>query len=38
MAVAERHTSGDTERMAQRLLDDFRRELLGHISLELPLS
>jgi ribosome biogenesis GTPase A len=38
MAVAERHTSGDTERMAQRLLEDVRRELLGHVSLELPLS
>ena len=36
-AVAERHTSGDKERMAQRILDDFRRELLGPISLELPL-
>jgi ribosome biogenesis GTPase A len=31
-----RHTSGDTLRMAQRLLDDFRRSLLGPISLELP--
>ena len=37
MTVAERHTSGDTERMAQRLLDDFRRALLGPIALELPL-
>ena len=37
MAVAERHTSGDKERMAQRLLDDFRRALLGPIALELPL-
>jgi ribosome biogenesis GTPase A len=35
-ATAERHTSGDTARMAQRLLDDFRRSLLGSISLELP--
>ncbi len=34
--VAGRHTSGDTERMAQRLLDDFRKALLGFISLELP--
>ncbi|MBM5821438.1 MAG: ribosome biogenesis GTPase YlqF [Cyanobacteria bacterium K_Offshore_surface_m2_011] len=35
-AAAARHTSGDTARMAQRLLDDFRRSLLGPISLELP--
>ncbi len=34
--VAERHTSGDTNRMAQRILDDFRRACLGKISLELP--
>ena len=35
-ATAARHTSGDTARMAQRLLDDFRRSLLGSIALELP--
>ncbi len=35
-AAAARHTSGDTPRMAQRLLDDFRRGLLGPIALELP--
>jgi ribosome biogenesis GTPase A len=35
-AAAERHTSGDTARMAQRLLDDFRRGVLGAIALELP--
>ena len=35
-AAAERHTSGDTLRMGQRLLDDFRRGLLGPIALELP--
>jgi len=35
-AAAERHTSGQTERMAQRLLDDFRRQVLGPIALELP--
>ncbi|WP_320666483.1 ribosome biogenesis GTPase YlqF [Prochlorococcus sp. MIT 1307] len=34
--VAERHTSGDKRRMAQRILDDFRKNLLGPISLELP--
>lgn len=37
-ATALRHTSGDTARMAQRLLDDFRRLLLGAISLELPVE
>ena len=35
-SAAERHTSGDTIRMSQRLLDDFRKNLLGNISLELP--
>ena len=35
-AAAARHTSGDTDRMAQRLLDDFRRGVLGAIALELP--
>jgi len=35
-AAAARHTSGDTLRMAQRVLDDFRRSLLGPIALELP--
>jgi ribosome biogenesis GTPase A len=35
-AAAARHTSGDGVRMAQRLLDDFRRSLLGPIALELP--
>ena len=34
--VAARHTSGDGGRMAQRLLDDYRRSLLGPIALELP--
>jgi len=35
-AAAARHTSGDLGRMAQRLLDDFRRGKLGTIALELP--
>jgi ribosome biogenesis GTPase A len=35
-AAAGRHTSGDTPRMAQRLLDDFRCQRLGPIALELP--
>ena len=34
--VAELHTSGEKRRMAQRLLDDFRKALLGLVSLELP--
>jgi ribosome biogenesis GTPase A len=37
-AAASRHTSGDGLRMAQRVLDDFRRSQLGPISLELPPS
>jgi ribosome biogenesis GTPase A len=36
LAAAARHTSGDTARMAQRLLDDYRNGLLGPIALELP--
>ena len=36
LSAAERHTSGDTRRMSLRLLDDFRKNLLGNISLELP--
>ena len=35
-AAAARHTSGETARMAQRLLDDFRKSALGSIALELP--
>jgi ribosome biogenesis GTPase A len=35
-AAADRHTSGDTARMAQRFLDDFRRGMLGPLALELP--
>ena len=35
-AAAARHTGGDTTRMAQRLLDDFRTLRLGPIALELP--
>ena len=35
-AAASRPTSGDTARMAQRLLDDFRRGQLGSLALELP--
>lgn len=35
-AAADRHTSGDPVRMAQRLLGDFRRLVLGPIALEWP--
>ncbi len=34
--AAALHTSNDSRRMSQRLLDDFRKNLLGQISLELP--
>jgi ribosome biogenesis GTPase A len=34
--AATRHTSGDRARMAQRLLDDFRKGLLGPMGLEAP--
>ncbi|CAK6688745.1 ribosome biogenesis GTPase YlqF [Synechococcus sp. CBW1107] len=37
-AAAARHTSGDTARMAQRLLDEFRKGVLGAIALELPVA
>ena len=36
ISAAKQHTSSDTRRMAQRLIDDFRKNLLGLISLELP--
>jgi len=35
-AASERHTSGDTTRMATKLLDDYRCARLGAIALELP--
>ncbi|MEO1003193.1 MAG: ribosome biogenesis GTPase YlqF [Cyanobacteria bacterium J06638_7] len=35
-AAAERHTSGDSLRMATKLLDDFRCSRLGPVALELP--
>jgi len=35
-AAADRHTSGDSLRMANKLLDDFRCSRLGPIALELP--
>ena len=36
LSASHRHTSGNTTRMAQRLLDDFRKSFLGSLSLELP--
>ena len=36
LSAAARHTSSNTRRMAQRLIDDFRKSLLGKICLELP--
>ena len=36
LSAAELHTSSDTRRMSQRLLDDFRKSLLGLISLKMP--
>jgi len=35
-AAAEEHTSGCTARMAQRVLDDFRKGNLGTIALQVP--
>ncbi len=34
--AANNHTSGDINRMAQRLLDDYRKSFIGPVSLELP--
>ena len=36
LAAAERHSSGDTLRMATKLLDDYRRSALGALALEFP--
>ena len=35
-AETSRSLAGETARMAQRLLDDFRKSALGSIALELP--
>ena len=34
--AAEKHTSGNERRMANRLLEDFRTKMLGQICLEVP--
>ena len=36
LEVAKLHSSNEVPRMAQRILDDFRKMLLGQICLELP--
>jgi len=38
VTAADRHTSGDSLRMATKLLDDFRCARLGAIALELPIA
>ncbi len=35
--VALKHTSGDRKRMAHKLLEDYRNQLLGKIALEVPI-
>ena len=33
---ANKHTGGDTKRMANKLLEDFRNQMLGNFSIEAP--
>ena len=35
--VALKHTSGDKRRMAHKLLEDYRNQMLGKIALEVPI-
>ena len=35
--VALKHTSGDRRRMAHKLLEDYRNQMLGKIALEIPI-
>ena len=35
--AAKKHTSGDKRRMSNKLLEDFRNQMLGNLSLEVPL-
>ena len=35
--VALKHTSGNRRRMAQKLLEDYRNQMLGKIALEVPI-
>ena len=34
--TANKHTAGDTRRMANKLLEDFRNQMLGNFSIEVP--
>ena len=34
--TANKHTAGDTRRMANKILEDFRNQMLGNFSLEVP--
>ena len=34
--ASEKHTSGNQRRMANKLLEDFRTQMLGKICLEVP--
>lgn len=34
--AAQKHTSGDKRRMANKLLEDFRNQMLGNFALEVP--
>ena len=34
--ASEKHTSGDRRRMAHKLIEDYRNQMLGNISLEIP--
>ena len=36
--TAEKHTSGNRRRMANKLLEDFRNQFLGDICLEIPFT
>ena len=35
--VALKHTSGNRRRMAHKLLEDYRNQMLGKIALEVPI-
>ena len=34
--ASQKHTSGNTRRMAYKLIEDYRNQMLGNISLEIP--
>ena len=35
--AALKHTAGDRRRMAHKLLEDYRNQMLGKIALEVPI-